>query len=150
MFVILKINSELENYSENVQKRINQLTAKRKQALEEAEAAYNYAEQMKAQNEELRKRLDDLDKGYINEYGSRVETQEAAVKKVLTEAIDAGDFRKNCRGQRRSCTSCHRKREAAHSKGSFRATGASARRAATAADNSLNALKSLIQSSRIG
>ena len=89
--MILKINSELENYSENVQKRINQLTAKRKQALEEAEAAYNYAEQMKAKNEEIRKRLEDLDKGYINEYGSRVETQEAAVKKVLTEAIDAGD-----------------------------------------------------------
>ena len=70
------------------------LTAKRKQAMEEAEAAYNYAEQMKAKNEEMRKRLEDLDKGYINEYGSRVETQEAAVKKVLTEAIDAGDSEK--------------------------------------------------------
>ena len=87
-------SEELENYSENVQKRINQLTAKRKQAMEEAEAAYNYAEQMKAKNEEMRKRLEDLDKGYINEYGSRVETQEAAVKKVLTEAIDAGDSEK--------------------------------------------------------
>ena len=83
--------SELENYSENVQKRINQLTAKRKQALEESEAAYNYANQMKAQNDELRKRLDDLDKGYINEYGSRVETQEAAAKRVLKDAYDAGD-----------------------------------------------------------
>ena len=30
---------------------------------------------MKAKNEEMRKRLEDLDKGYINEYGSRVETQ---------------------------------------------------------------------------
>ena len=40
-------SNELENYSENVQKRINQLTAKRKQALEESEAAYNYANQMK-------------------------------------------------------------------------------------------------------
>ena len=87
-------SEELESYSENVQKRINQLTAKRKQAMEEAEAAYNYAEQMKAKNEEMRKRLEDLDKGYINEYGSRVETQEAAVKKVLTEAIDAGDSEK--------------------------------------------------------
>ena len=55
--------------------------------MEEAEAAYNYAEQMKAQNEELRKRLEDLDKGYINEYGSRVETQEAAAKRILKEAI---------------------------------------------------------------
>ena len=84
-------DSELENYSENVQKRINQLTAKRKQALEESEAAYAYAEHMKTQNEELRKRLDDLDKGYISEYGSRVETQEAAAKRVLKEAYDAGD-----------------------------------------------------------
>jgi len=86
--------SELENYSENVQKRINQLTAKRKQALEESEAAYNYANQMKAQNDELRKRLDDLDKGYINEYGSRVETQEAAAKRILKDAYDDGDTEK--------------------------------------------------------
>ena len=84
-------DSELENYSENVQKRINQLTAKRKQALEESEAAYAYAEHMKTQNEELRKRLDDLDKGYINEYGSRVETQEVAAKRILKDAYDAGD-----------------------------------------------------------
>jgi len=84
-------DSELENYSENVQKRINQLTAKRKQALEESEAAYNYANQMKTQNEELRKRLEDLDKGYISEYGSRVETQEVAAKRILKEAYDAGD-----------------------------------------------------------
>ena len=84
-------SEELENYSENVQKRINQLTAKRKQALEESEAAYNYANQMKSQNEELRKRLEELDKGYINEYGSRVETQEAAAKRILKEAYDAGD-----------------------------------------------------------
>lgn len=84
-------DSELENYSDNVQKRINQLTAKRKQALEESEAAYTYAQQMKTQNEELRKRLEDLDKGYINEYGSRVETQEVAAKRILKDAYDAGD-----------------------------------------------------------
>ena len=87
-------DSELENYSDNVQKRINQLTAKRKQALEESEAAYAYANQMKSQNDELRKRLEDLDKGYISEYGSRVETQEAAAKRILKEAYDAGDTEK--------------------------------------------------------
>ena len=38
---------ELENYSDNVKKRINQLTAKRKQALEEADAAFKYAEEQK-------------------------------------------------------------------------------------------------------
>ena len=34
-------SDELEDYSENVKKRINQLTAKRKQALEEADQLFN-------------------------------------------------------------------------------------------------------------
>ena len=99
-------SSELENYSENVQKRINQLTAKRKQALEESEAAYAYARQVQEQNkqylqqnEEMKKRLADLDKGYVSEYGARVETQEAAVKKAMQEAYDAGDMTKVAEAQ---------------------------------------------------
>ncbi len=84
-------SDELENYSERVQKRINRLTADRKRAIEENEAAYQYANQVKHQNDELRKRIDALDKGYISEYGSRVETQEAAAKAILKDAYDAGD-----------------------------------------------------------
>lgn len=92
-------DNELENYSDNVKKRINQLTAKRKQALEESEAAYAYARQMQQQNEEYKKRLADLDKGYVNEYGARVETQEVAVKKAMQEAYDAGDMSKVAEAQ---------------------------------------------------
>ena len=92
-------DSELENYSENVQKRINQLTAKRKQAIEEAEAAYTYAQHVQQQNEEMKKRLSDLDRGYINEYGNRVESQELAVKKVMKDAYDAGDMDKVAEAQ---------------------------------------------------
>ncbi len=92
-------DNELENYSDNVKKRINQLTAKRKQALEESEAAYAYARQVQQQNEEMKKRLADLDKGYVSEYGARVETQEAAVKKVMQEAYDAGDMAKVAEAQ---------------------------------------------------
>ena len=44
-------SDELEDYSENVKKRINQLTAKRKQALEEAEAALQYAQNQKNEND---------------------------------------------------------------------------------------------------
>lgn len=86
--------NELENYSDNVQKRINQLTAKRKQAMEEAEAAYQYAQQVQSQNEEMKKRLADLDKGYIEEYGSRVESQHEQAKRLMKEAYDAGDMDK--------------------------------------------------------
>ena len=92
-------SDDLENYSDNVKKRINQLTAKRKQAIEEAEAAYTYAQQVQQQNEEMKKRLSDLDRGYINEYGSRIESQSAAAKRMLQEAYDNGDMEKMAQAQ---------------------------------------------------
>ena len=91
---------ELENYSDNVQKRINQLTAKRKQAIEEAEAAYAFAQQVQQQNEEMKKKLSDLDKGYISEYGSRIESQGHAAQRMLQEAYDAGDMSKVAEAQK--------------------------------------------------
>ena len=85
---------ELENYSENVQKRINQLTAKRKQALEEADAAFKYAEEQKKKNEELQNQLAQLNSGYTSEFGNRIEAQTASAKKLYKEAFDAGDAEK--------------------------------------------------------
>ena len=87
-------DEELESYSGNVQKRINQLTAKRKQAMEEAEAAYQYAQQVQQQNEQMKARLQQLDQGYTNEYGARVESQMEQAKKLLREARDIGDIDK--------------------------------------------------------
>jgi hypothetical protein len=82
---------ELEAYSDNVQKRINQLTAKRKQALEEADAAYNFAQQQKNENEQLKQQLNQLNQGYTSEFGNRIESQTAQAKKLYKEAFDAGD-----------------------------------------------------------
>ena len=90
---------ELADYSDNVKKRINQLTAKRKQALEEADAAIQYAQQQKAENDKLKQQLDALDKGYINEYTNRVESQEDQVKRLYKEAHDAGDAEKMAEAQ---------------------------------------------------
>jgi len=87
-------DDDLENYSGNVQKRINQLTAKRKQAMEEAEAAYQYAQQMAQENQQIKARLNQLDQGYTNEYGARVESQMEQAKKLLREARDIGDIDK--------------------------------------------------------
>ena len=92
-------SDELEDYSENVKKRINQLTAKRKQALEEAEAALQYAQNQKAENDQLKQKLSNLDKGYINEYGTRVESQTDQVKRLFKEAYDAGDSDKMAEAQ---------------------------------------------------
>jgi len=85
---------ELENYSKDVQKRINQLTAKRKQALEEAEAAFNFAQQQKDENEKLKQQLSQLNQGYTSEFGNRIESQTAQAKKLYKEAFDAGDAEK--------------------------------------------------------
>ena len=87
-------DDELDEYSENVQKRINQLTAKRKQALEEADAAYSYAEEQKKQNEELQKKLEQLNTGYTSEFSNRIEAQSEQAKKLYKEAFDAGDAEK--------------------------------------------------------
>ena len=87
-------DDELDEYSENVQKRINQLTAKRKQALEEADAAFKYAEEQKKKNEELQKQLTQLNTGYTSEFGNRIEAQTAQAKKLYKEAFDAGDAEK--------------------------------------------------------
>jgi hypothetical protein len=85
---------ELGEYSENVQKRINQLTAKRKAALEEAEAAFKYAQEQKKKNEQLQEQLKQLNSGYTSEFGNRIEAQTAQAKKLYKEAFDAGDAEK--------------------------------------------------------
>jgi hypothetical protein len=85
---------ELENYSKDVQKRINQLTAKRKQALEEADAAFNFAQQQKSENDQLKQQLSQLNQGYTSEFGNRIESQTAQAKKLYKEAFDAGDAEK--------------------------------------------------------
>ena len=92
-------DTELESYSDNVKKRINQLTAKRKQALEEAQAAYQYAEQQKNENEQLKSRLQQLDQGYVTEYENRVKSQTAQAKKILEEANEAQDHARQAEAQ---------------------------------------------------
>ena len=92
-------DDELENYSEGVKKRINQLTAKRKAASEEAEAAVQYAQQVHQENQQMKARLQQLDQGYRSEYEGRVVSQEQQAKRALTEAHEAGDYEKVAEAQ---------------------------------------------------
>ena len=86
--------SEISNYSESVQKRINKLTQKRRQAIEEAQAAYQYAQHVAAENEAIKRKLAQLDHGYVTEYETRVTSQEMQAKRALQEAHEAGDYDK--------------------------------------------------------
>jgi hypothetical protein len=87
-------DDELNQYSENVQKRIRKLTAARRQAEEEAAAAVQYIQQVQAQNEEYKKRLSTVNTGYMSEYEGRISSQEAQAKRALAEAYEAGDYDK--------------------------------------------------------
>lgn len=87
-------DNELDEYSENVQKRIRKLTAARRKAEEEAAAAVQYIQQVQAQNEEYKKRLSTVNTGYISEYEGRISSQEAQAKRALAEAHEAGDYEK--------------------------------------------------------
>ena len=89
-----KGDDELSSFSDGVQRRINQLTAKRKQASEEAQAAYQYAQQKESENQKLKQRLGQLDKGYMAEYEGRVTSQEHQVNRAYAEAHESGDIEK--------------------------------------------------------
>ena len=83
----------------HVQRRINQLTAKRKQAAEEAQAAVQYAQQMQQENAVMRQRLEKMNQGYNTEAEGRLKAQEAQAKKAMAEAYEAGDYEKVANAQ---------------------------------------------------
>jgi len=92
-------DDELASYSESVQRRINQLTAKRKQASEEAAAAYQYAEQVRQENEQMRARLQQVSTGYNREAEGRLAAQEQQAIRAYAEANEAGDYERAAKAQ---------------------------------------------------
>lgn len=84
-------SDELEQYSASVQKRIANLTKKYREEERQREEAARFAQQVYEENQQLKNRMQQLDSGYLTEYGQRVETQIAAAKRQYKEAYEAGD-----------------------------------------------------------
>jgi hypothetical protein len=80
---------ELAEYSEGVQKRIAKLTRKMREAERQREEAITYAQVTKKQKDELEQRISTVDKGYVDEFESRVKTSLAAAKLALKNAIES-------------------------------------------------------------
>ena len=83
--------TEHDEYSKKVQRRIDSLTKKAREAERQQEAAINYARNMQAENSQLKGRVQDLDQGYVNEYGDRIATQSESLEKDLESAIATND-----------------------------------------------------------
>ena len=86
-----KSDDGLDDYSESVKKRIANLTKKYREAERQREEALKYAEGLKKQFEDSQTKYSQLDKGYLNEFESRVTTQTEVVKDNLKRAINARD-----------------------------------------------------------
>jgi len=82
---------EIEQYSESVQKRINRLTKKMRDAEREREEALRYAQNVQSEAEQLRSRMQNLDSGYMSEYGTRLALQQAQAEANLKRAVELGD-----------------------------------------------------------
>jgi hypothetical protein len=73
------------------QKRIDRLTKKMREAERQREEALKYAQNVQAEAEQLKQRMDALDTSYMTEYSSRVETQTATAEQKLAKSIEMGD-----------------------------------------------------------
>ncbi|MDA7498725.1 hypothetical protein N8470_00565 [bacterium] len=91
--------SELDSYSKGVQSRIKKLTEKYRQEERDKAEAVRVSTQLLEENKKLKSRVQALDTGYLNEYGSRIESQTDAAKRVYKEAYEAGDTDKMLEAQ---------------------------------------------------
>lgn len=82
---------ELDSYSKGVQTRIKKLTEKYRQEERDKSEAVRLSQQLMEENEKLKSRVKALDTGYLSEYGTRLQSQTDAAKRMMKEAYEAGD-----------------------------------------------------------
>ena len=80
-------DEEHVDYSKKVQRRIDKLTKKAREAERQQEAALNFAKNVQAENVALKDRVTNLDQGYVAEYGDRIATESESLTKDLETAI---------------------------------------------------------------
>ena len=82
----------LEQLSEGVQKRINQLTRKMREAERREKAALDYAKGLQSKYNKAEKEKFVTDESYVKEYENRVDAQTEQVKQKLKTAMEAQDY----------------------------------------------------------
>ena len=86
-----KKEDEVTEYSKKVQTRINQITDRYRKEQRDKEEAVRLAETLKSENEKLQTQIQNLDRGYISEYGTRIESQLASASEALKKALEVND-----------------------------------------------------------
>jgi len=92
---------ELEDYSKNVQQRINKLTGRLREAERREQAATDYAQNVQKENSTLKNRNTALDGNYIIEFANRITTETQAAKAALKQATENDDVDKQVEAQQK-------------------------------------------------
>ena len=82
---------ELDQISESVQKRIDKLTYKMREAERQRDGAVNYAQSVNQTASTLKEKLKNSDSSLFKEYDNRVQSEIAGAKQLLKEAQESGD-----------------------------------------------------------
>jgi|TARA_R100001443_G_scaffold18794_1_gene29983 hypothetical protein len=84
-------SKELDEISESVQKRIDKLTYKMREAERQRDEAVTYAQSVNQTATDLKEKLKNSDSSLFKEYDNRVQSEIKRAKALLKEAQDAGD-----------------------------------------------------------
>ena len=87
-----KPENEINQYSENVKKRIDKLTARLRETQRREEAAIAYAKKVQEESSQLQQRMLRTDEERLHEAKGRIETQVVALKQIIRKAREEGDI----------------------------------------------------------
>jgi hypothetical protein len=86
-----EVKDDLSSLNESVQKRIDKLTRRYREAERREQAALEFARGLHKKYETSEKRLDSADEQYLKEFDARVDAQREQVRVKLKSAIEAND-----------------------------------------------------------
>jgi hypothetical protein len=86
-----EVKDDLSSLNESVQKRIDKLTRRYREAERREQAALEFARGLHKKYETSEKRLDSADEQYLKEFDARVDAQREQVRIKLRSAIEAND-----------------------------------------------------------
>lgn len=82
---------EHEEYSASVQKRIDRLTRKMREAERQREEALHYATKVKSEADQMRSRMQTLNAGYLSEHENRLSLEQRQAEALLKHAVSVSD-----------------------------------------------------------
>ena len=94
-----KEEEELVDYSDKVQKRINSLTRKLREAERGQDSAYEYAKNLADENARLKTTAQSLQQTTFDESATRLESQKAQAMASLQKAHEVADYEKVAQAQ---------------------------------------------------